>query len=1297
MGIAFLLTMGTSGVLAHSPNSTETQGPRYSKTEVVSSSLRGARTDNPKSQTIISGAQPNEHRTIEQLEEECRKFHQWLLLTSDSRNIEKDPDTGERLIRGRFIALAELIERNPQLAINHALSIDEIKRLPDAWLGFVEKHFSGIGELKVMSNCSNPDDDSYIQFNLNDGTSLRGKRWGKLSEIRSKKAFRLSGFQIAGVAAFYELSSRNVGVDSQNMENSKQTNNTKYLDDGGSDTTTAAKAHTATVESILFEIGKMAGPNAGSSLTDAFADDIIRNPENVLKEAAELSIQWTSQPKSVLVLNAVFQGETAAVAEPPEIESAFKTVSIWLSRKSYGKIELQVKVPTNLIHLPLSKSSYKSIDLIHSHAASVAQGQGIDTTKPDIVVVIFPKIEEIPWAGFATIGGGETWLNGNITVGVIAHEIGHNLGLEHSSAWNDSSDRIIPEDPIPPTSGMSHIEYGDLFSVMGKSDSFPEGDFSPQAKRDLGWISDGQIASATKSGVYRLYSFDSESSASNSPLAIRIPLQGRQNLWLGYRREFRLNQFLYNGVYSLWQYEDHKCRLLDMTPNSHAGYWEYDFYDSPLQIGESFFYQTNRIVISPLQSGVSATGEWIDVEVQFSVSQNSPPNANIQIDSTILKVGVPVRFSASGGDSDGDSIHYIWDFGGGRLQFGSETTHTFIAGGEKNVKLYAIDGKGGRSSSEKRFNVEDSIQFWTGRSLELSRSETRTKYSAGAAGSASMLIIGGVNCLFFKVMDLDQRKRLRPEALPFLSSGVAWSPKGYEIVGLYGNWPNYKGSTMHVGNDGQFDDPIFHDFPALNGISATIDGYVAVGDNGLIAKSGDGRTWTRREESIGVSLTTVAFAGSLGLAGGPECLMRSDDNGNTWVRIPVPSSGRQFWPRLFSTGDKIFAATGSSLLLFKPESNSWTTDQLDWSDSERITSIIKTGNRYCGLSETQGEDGNSVLKRLIVSEDGQNWERVSMANEWQPYVLLQSDNVLVGAGEDALFLNEVGVPSLIVSPRQFTARIGILDTGAEGIVRIENSGWKSMDWSAVADNNWVLLSKDHGRVGLKEDSFRISLGKFDLPGDYRSSIRISSGDMVPIVVDVNVRVFQDDFGGAKFNAGSLKIGQRVVGRIDDQDDEDWFVFRIDAVGRVVIYSQGRVDTWGELYDSTTLLQASNLTSLMNSNFWIESDLIPGWYWLRVGREAGRATDYAVVSRFVQSGPTFSFQNISLSADGRITFTVGTPKGYLYRLEWIESLGDTEWNAASDSVLASSDVTQFSFTPTSDSGRQILFRVVMLDP
>lgn len=100
--------------------------------------------------------------------------------------------------------------------------------------------------------------------------------------------------------------------------------------------------------------------------------------------------------------------------------------------------------------------------------------------------------------------------------------------------------------------------------------------------------------------------------------------------------------------------------------------------------------------------------------------------------------------------------------------------------------------------------------------------------------------------------------------------------------------------------------PAYEDLPAIPAepILETTPGIAVARDGGLlvvggleesadstILRSTDGaRTWVRATEIEAGLLTSVRFAGSMGLASGPAgAVVRTEDNGRTWARVRTPT------------------------------------------------------------------------------------------------------------------------------------------------------------------------------------------------------------------------------------------------------------------------------------------------------------------------------------------------------------------------------------------------------------------------
>jgi hypothetical protein len=99
-------------------------------------------------------------------------------------------------------------------------------------------------------------------------------------------------------------------------------------------------------------------------------------------------------------------------------------------------------------------------------ANAAAAAEGIDVAGYDRRIYLWsPIVDECPFAGRATFGGVDSWINGNPTMPNIAHELGHTFGAAHASS-------LYCYDAAGTHVSFSETcirnEYGDPFDVMAK-------------------------------------------------------------------------------------------------------------------------------------------------------------------------------------------------------------------------------------------------------------------------------------------------------------------------------------------------------------------------------------------------------------------------------------------------------------------------------------------------------------------------------------------------------------------------------------------------------------------------------------------------------------------------------------------------------------------------------------------------------------------------------------------------------------------------------------------------------------
>jgi uncharacterized delta-60 repeat protein len=288
--------------------------------------------------------------------------------------------------------------------------------------------------------------------------------------------------------------------------------------------------------------------------------------------------------------------------------------------------------------------------------------------------------------------GHHFWINAEFDLRVVAHEIGHNTGLNHANLW-----KVTDGNPVSPN-GTS-TEYADIYDIMG-SGSGPEDHFSHWNKSLLQWIPDTAVKTVTTPGSYRVYKFDDAGASIANTLALKIVRNSGQDYWVGHRRATGVAAFNI-GAYVLWGYnENRQGNLLDLnTPNSGLS-------DSALQVGGASFNDSAAgVTMTATGRGGSGSNEYIDIQVGFlpHLSFSDP------IYVADEKSGVATVTVTRGGDSAG-AVSVQYATASGTATSGTDFTATTgtlnWAGGDTAPKVFTIPiTKDAVAESSEEFTV----------------------------------------------------------------------------------------------------------------------------------------------------------------------------------------------------------------------------------------------------------------------------------------------------------------------------------------------------------------------------------------------------------------------------------------------------------------------------------------------------------------------------------------------------------------------------------------------------------------
>ncbi len=616
---------------------------------------------------------------------------------------------GKVVARARLTALANLIQTNPEQALQQAVPQPVRELLPDAIQPLLEEPVNTRGDFEVY--CVLPVDGQPATPMVRVAT-INGEQYRVFTYDQGLEQVTRPNVPLNGIAVPAAAATTPPAAPSSNPTHlmAMAPSPVRYLnsDELAAYLATQATEPRCTVtgqpcsangEPAALQFGGTIYPFSSLALATEWAADTINGealdvpvaPDNLPTGANT----YTEGRKRFMVFRVDFPDYEGEVMTTNDALSLMLNFSNFMAEVSYDNL---IVAPvgegsdiTPTMRLPNNAESYASMGTFLNACWTEATARGYDKSQYDFWFVCTAGKPNASFAGLGYVGGVGFWLaNRYWNVRTCAHEYGHNLGLSHANWWNTGGHSMLGD-------GSSE-EYGDPFDTMGSSGGGIR-HFSSYNKNKIDWIPDRDCPTVTQSGRFRIYAHDMGAPVGLRGLRFDRPSGG--DYWVEFRQLWTSYKALMNGVSLRWV--GGSTTLLDFTPGSSAGKD-----DHPITIGRTFTDTNLNLNLTPIGTGHTHP-ESMDVVVNIGTFPgNRPPTLVAHASALAAGAGQTLTFTADAADADGDTLAYFWDFGDGDYSVDNQaaTTHSFGSQGEYVAQCTVSDMKGGQASESVIVRVD---------------------------------------------------------------------------------------------------------------------------------------------------------------------------------------------------------------------------------------------------------------------------------------------------------------------------------------------------------------------------------------------------------------------------------------------------------------------------------------------------------------------------------------------------------------------------------------------------------------
>jgi hypothetical protein len=674
-------------------------------------------------------------------------FQKWssdYIAHSDAQKITE----GVKLARERRATLRSLIKHDPEQALAHTVPEAVRRALPAEVKSLLEEKVDARGNLIVTAMSFAGGDIPKGQTAertdavLEDGQRLRAYVYGNREFQPSRYGVPIHGIAVDGVMAVSQWPGRI--LEPIEVADAKQALKSEPVcpTSGVPTAETGTEVAVQSAQQVDFYCGPA---HAQKILEGAAVEEVSRPPGlgvrtapamNVASDApgqtvpsflAEGNANWTTGNKRLGIVRLTFNGQHYQNFSVADCTHIITNMGLELDEWSYGRCNIRPVSSNGSFITPEldlnSASSYDEddIDSLWHLAETWAMVNGRPRDSYDWIMVISgdAPITDVTWAGLGRIGGPYTWLRTTETgdsVLVGLHELGHNLGLRHSSNIWPAPVLKADEEGLPFYQYGS--EYGDPFDVMGRGGSL---DFNVRYKVWLQWLDDANVPFAATDGRYTLREHDLEEKSGVRGLQVPFNVSGallntEDSLFIEYRL-FDTREIISRGAQiRLGSRAKPKTYILDCTPETpndipldESGLPHSGNFDSPLLVGRTFSITKYGITVHI--TNISADRETGELEVEINHGTppgNNAPAGNILTNTPTGALNQYIFFAANATDADGDELAYHWQIpDANALVFENKPSAQakFNTTGTKTIRCLVSDKHGGVTTLTKSFNV----------------------------------------------------------------------------------------------------------------------------------------------------------------------------------------------------------------------------------------------------------------------------------------------------------------------------------------------------------------------------------------------------------------------------------------------------------------------------------------------------------------------------------------------------------------------------------------------------------------